>query len=317
MNSDTEPDPDDNQPRPLADAFRHSAGLTESFLARLAPATQRLSREITARFAPSAAAILKDIAPAIGLNIAIPIDDELREAVRRMHERFVPMSSELRQLAKDVMAGHAPGNWTGHDIDWQRAVDCTRDEGLPLAWVPNGATVHQLLELDDPDERLQLLHERRADVLNDCRQAATEVVAPSFDDIRRGVEAAISALHDGHDMAAQTLAATVVDTVVTEVFGLSFGPTTMLHAHRLKDETTLGQFRTAVVVTAAEHALTGFKPRRGQPIPVAFNRHATVHTLDPVQFNATNALVGVMLATSMAREAQELLNRGTLRVRVA
>jgi hypothetical protein len=37
-----------------------------------------------------------------------------------------------------------------------------------------------------------------------------------------------------------------------------------------------------------------------------------VHTVDPKQFTPANALVAVMLATSMTREANELLTAGVI-----
>lgn len=41
------------------------------------------------------------------------------------------------------------------------------------------------------------------------------------------------------------------------------------------------------------------------PVPTAFNRHATVHAAGPTQYTVANALTALMLAVSLVREIQE------------
>jgi hypothetical protein len=49
-------------------------------------------------------------------------------------------------------------------------------------------------------------------------------------------------------------------------------------------------------------ALVSFKP--GGPVPVHLNRHATAHAAGPEQYSDVNAVIALMLTTSVLRQAQ-------------
>jgi hypothetical protein len=245
-------------------------------------------------------------------TLRIPVSDELRQAARRMHDRWLtPELADQMRRAKEGFDKALPPNWTGHNIFVSEAATCTTEQGLPLAWVPDGDTVVRVLAESELPARMKVLQARRHEVLTSCRERVGEINHLPLQDAALAVDAAALALADGHDMAAQALSATIVETLVVEVFGRPKHEQTLSNAFRLSGETTLRKFRTALVIGAVEHALAEWWPRK-DPTPRRFNRHATAHTLAAAQYTADNALVGLMLATSMAREAQELVATGVI-----
>lgn len=69
------------------------------------------------------------------------------------------------------------------------------------------------------------------------------------------------------------------------------------------------------MTAAGSMVLETFVP--GDPIPVEFNRHASVHAAGAVQYHPANALIALMIATSLLREAQEEVSPGCHPVVVA
>ena len=71
----------------------------------------------------------------------------------------------------------------------------------------------------------------------------------------------------------------------------------------LSDDTVVEQFRRACVLAPVALALEDFWSPN--PPPVIFNRHATAHRVGHDQYTEANAIVSVMLISSILREAEE------------
>lgn len=57
----------------------------------------------------------------------------------------------------------------------------------------------------------------------------------------------------------------------------------------------------------AWHAHESFKPQVRSPVPAEYNRHATVHAISPKQYIPANAVVAIMLVTSLVAYAESEL----------
>jgi len=124
---------------------------------------------------------------------------------------------------------------------------------------------------------------------------------------------AVIALRDGHPSGAQALAGNVFDTLLRDAArrGVIFArpPVGYFKYDKItkritpvSDDTLITRFRADCVLTASLPALEDYDP--SDPPPTRFVRHATAHYARPEQYTQVNAIVAVMLMTSMLREAQ-------------
>jgi len=219
---------------------------------------------------------------------------------------------DLALLAKLPNAFNPP-NWgalSETEVDIAMAILC--DEGLPLAWVPRSAIVSELLSAPDGPSRLNLLAARIPEIITDCEEALDEVtdanLKPQVDLMRRAL-LCLGTVPEG----AQALATNVFDTFLHtayqrgRLFGAPFGKlkysTVTNRITKVSDDTPLGEFREACVLSPAIAALKQFLPGTS-PTPTDYGRHSTIHWADPQHYTAANAAIAVMLATSFLREAQ-------------
>lgn len=230
------------------------------------------------------------------------LSDEFMKGWSGVVERLV---EPLRELDKVSMPS-VPANWPLDRMpSLSRLVELAFEYGIPIIWVPSGEVVVALAAADDPDLALV---EAAPTVLNDCRTVAVECDHPA---LARAVEMlceAIDVAEDGKWLAAQAAA-----TIVCEHLWVGSNADLIVlgdvYPPPPEDpmKITMRMLRPMFIVNSAKQAWTEFWVTRGDKVPERYNRHATTHTLDEVQYTTRNALVGVMLAASLMREIQELL----------
>jgi hypothetical protein len=199
--------------------------------------------------------------------------------------------------------------------DWGRLQQLSRDEGLALAWAPRPTLVAALLEAPDATAREQLLLDAEADVLEDCAACLDEVTHPDVVGLAAFVREAVAACRAGLHAPAQALATNVVDTVASHhldrVATSTFagkGVSQRIKAafgEPLGDDDCLRAWRFGLVGAAVFAAYReGYDYRaRGS----AYNRHGTVHCVNPGVYRKVNALRAVLLATTLLRLMTEEL----------
>ena len=121
------------------------------------------------------------------------------------------------------------------------------------------------------------------------------------------------ALRDGHCAASQALSANVFDTWLRDMVrrGKLFKPpgdrepfygAIKRQIIGVSGKTSLRELKAAGSLSPVLMALVSFKP--GGPVPVQLNRHATAHAAGPEQYSDVNAVIALMLTTSVLRQAQ-------------
>ncbi|MFI2764758.1 hypothetical protein ACH5A3_38945 [Streptomyces echinatus] len=220
-----------------------------------------------------------------------------------------PLQSVLERL--DAMM---PENWQGQRLAYKDMVRLMQ-EGVPLAWVPPADVIRHLLAAQDVACRVEILDDRRTEILASCSKVLDTVTDERFAAQRTLLEECVRMLEGGMFSGAQALAANVWDTLVR---ALAFANPAWLTdkgwwpgyskiSQRVPsvdiDEATIGQFRKAAVFLPFATTLEEF---RGQdPVPDGFNRHATAHAAGAVQYTAANAVIALMLAVSVLREIDD------------
>jgi hypothetical protein len=189
-----------------------------------------------------------------------------------------------------------------------------QDEGIPLAWVPRAEIVVDLTAAPDAGTRDTILVARMPEIVEDCRQRLAEVLEADLQHLNGLAGDALRALEQANPTAAQALAANVFDTLLRDVrhrgrlFAGSTGRFKYQHVTSgitpVSDETLVGVYRVTCVLTPVLKALAEFNFET-DPVPGRFTRHATAHRAGTTQYTPANAVIAIMLATSLLREAQE------------
>ncbi|WP_331763946.1 hypothetical protein [Streptomyces anthocyanicus] len=262
----------------------------------------QLSRTLSAATENIRRAVAASFTPAWKIQLAPHLLEGLAQAI-------APLQPTLDRL--DSMM---PENWQGQRLPYKDMI-LLMQEGVPLAWVPPAGVIRQLLAAEDATERAEIIDDCRPEILDACTETLETVT-----DIRLTTQTALLAecvqmTERGMFNGAQALAANVWDTLFR---GLAFGNSAWLTEKgwwsykRIQEripsfdvgkDSTIGQFRKAAVFLPFPATLEEF--RRPQPVPHAFNRHATAHATGAVQYSAANAMTALMLASSVLREIDD------------
>lgn len=216
------------------------------------------------------------------------------------------MAAQLRQAM--------PANWEGVDEDWDAAIEIMNSQGIPLIWIPRGSIVGALMDAAGTAERHAILIDARHEIVADCLAVLARVTAPGPVPLAGLAADAARALDEGHFAASQALSANVFDTWLRDVVFRQvlfepprkregFYPAIRRQIVALSGETMLTEFKSTGSLTPVLMAIQSFKP--GGPVPAQLNRHATAHAAGPEQYSDVNAVIALMLTTSVLGQAQE------------
>ena len=112
--------------------------------------------------------------------------------------------------------------------------------------------------------------------------------------------AALNALDAGHAAAAQALAGSLVDAILSSYFGKDrYKYTPDRKGKRTKDAYDEFSVRQFIAFAPMWQTYQKFFVTDGDKVPMTFSRNATAHTVHPRQFNRRNAVLGLMVACSL------------------
>lgn len=208
----------------------------------------------------------------------------------------------LRQLADKF-----PPNWPVDDIDLiENVFDVIQDDGIPLVWVPRKEIVTEVLKAPNRDERIKALLARRGDVIQDCRAILATISHPDLANQLPLAKSSVDAFEGGHDEAAQALAVVITETVVSRAIDKKYAK--VRDAVKIEDwgNLSISELRLKSALAAVGPFYVTWFPNTGTPAPTELSRHVTVHQADASHYTPGNAIVAVMLVTSVLRAIQEL-----------
>ena len=276
-----------------------------------------LQRTLTQQLQPVLDAFRAQVGASIAQAFAPLLEQSLLPELERFRElagSVIPQLIRLPPLKLDLPTDWFPPNWEKlPDLDINKAISIIVDEGVPLVWVPQPDIVTELAGASTADERDVILIASRGDIAADCLTVIGEISDVNLTPLAGLAAEAVRAMQCGHSPAAQALAGNVFDTLLRDTTrrGVIFGgaPAGYFQYGKVRnqielasDETVIRRFRPDCVLSAALSALQQYEP--SDPPPARFARHATAHRACPEQYTPLNAVVAVMLMTSMLREAQ-------------
>jgi hypothetical protein len=216
------------------------------------------------------------------------------------HQVLKVIAPALRDLPSTVMRAAGPPNWKDLTREELRAVIVTAAAGIPVTWIPRTAILRELLAADGA-EQLTVLDTHAAAIVEDCVTVVSQTRSGAFAALATYTEEAILAYRAGHTAAAQALAASLIDTLLRTTFFKTTSKHFQYGQVRTKITEEPALFPQAIACLPVANALETFYSH--MPVPAAFNRHASAHAVCAEQYTRANALVSLMLATSLLRQA--------------
>jgi hypothetical protein len=187
-----------------------------------------------------------------------------------------------------------PDNWDD-TVALESAMELVAT-GWPIVWVPRSQIVVELMNAEDDDARSAVIVSHTDEILDDCEAALRSIDNKELQCLCSLATEAAAAARQNLPGAAQAAATSVVDSAYIAHWKLK---------SRALQQTTveeLGGIPISMFLQGLCLAILGcvfatFYPDRGDPVPDAYNRHASVHTVSDVQYTESNAIRAIMTAT--------------------
>lgn len=218
-----------------------------------------------------------------------------------MRAQMAPALARLNETIQNLF----PPNWgDARPRDWDEFKDMLAHEGIPVLWVPGPKIIAAIFEAEAPAERRRVISRRWKGIVTDCERVLEGVTHGHLADERGFALDCVRALRDGHVAPAQALASNLLDSVMQRFISKNFRRE--LTNNEFKDNGVTFDFddysfRLALTFAPVWCAHAKYKPWEGDPIPSDYVRHASVHGVSRRQYKRINAVIALMLVTSVIK----------------
>ncbi|MGE2818150.1 hypothetical protein ACQI5H_23860 [Mycobacterium heidelbergense] len=236
--------------------------------------------------------------PPIGVAFDL---SRIHKAIDEMAARQRRMFDEIDRRIKEAM----PANL--RDVRGKPALeDIVHKEGIPIAHVPRGAIVQELVDCPDHEARRKVLAARVNDIVEDCLAVLDDALDdPADDAIRQVAIKAARALGGGHAEAAQALAVLASEQFISDNIGDYGAAVRQVNSAMSEDSRWFVSYYNAYLPLFFVPTLyTSWRPTDGTPIPNALSRHVTVHQVTADHLNLVNAVISVLQVSGLAAAAR-------------
>lgn len=241
----------------------------------------------------------------LGADLTKSIDFGISDSVANIAQQFVAQqSSWLKTLGPTLQRLRAtiyPSNLRGiQDLEFEDVEKVVMADGVALYGVPRTAIAEALVRADSAAHRREIMGRRWKAISADCRDAVGAFKSEPVTPYVPFALAALDALDGGHTAAAQALAGSLIDSLLTAYFGKDRRQYTPDKKGRRTteayEEFTVRQF---LAFAPMWQIYQQFWVDEGDAVPTTFSRNATAHTVSPRQFNRRNTVQALLFATSL------------------
>uniref|UniRef100_UPI0026100A64 hypothetical protein n=1 Tax=uncultured Modestobacter sp. TaxID=380048 RepID=UPI0026100A64 len=264
-----------------------------------------------------ATAATRNILDAVSLNVsavtraalgAVNLDALGNVDLNNLRAGLLDFAEVFRRVDPNDPNFFYPPNWP-RDPDLARVNDVISDDGIPLVWVPRQAVVEQVLQAPDRSARIAVLLEHADELAEDCRLVLTDIFDPSLAGQLPLARRAVEAFADGHRETAMALATVVTETVIADALSRKYDDVKKEVAFDA-ETVPLHRLSVAAALGPIHRFYTAWFKSWGTPPPEALSRHVSVHNADVGHYTDGNALVAILLVSSVLRGIQEMQEGG-------
>lgn len=178
-------------------------------------------------------------------------------------------------------------------------------DGIALYEVPRAEIAERLVRALSSSARRDILGRNWREIVADCRTTLESCESAEVGQMVRFAMDAIDALEGGNATSAQSLAGSLVDTLLRRY--LSKTKPLILPGRKAKNADAYLDFsvRKYIALAPIWQAYQNYNPDNGDRVPRTFNRHATAHTVGSRQYSRRNALQGLMLVCALLKFIDE------------
>ncbi|KUO18417.1 hypothetical protein [Streptomyces dysideae] len=296
------------------------AGLSEDEwrrLARFDDASMQLTERENRLVAEALAPVISRVAEAMSIMTDFPAPAwvAVQDVIQRLAEysTFITetVSQNFQSNLRDVFEAlgnfakrNFPENWGGvYAPSFKGLGSILIDEGIPLMWVPGPKVVESLLTAESASARRRIIGSRWKRIVSDCEAVLHGIDHPKLLGDRDFALGCVNALRDGHVNPAQALSANLLDTILLHLNDDIRKSVRSNHFKQsgVKFDLDEHEFRTALTFAPVWCAHVKFKADKKDTIPRVFARHASVHAVSRKQYSRINAVIGLMVVTSVLK----------------
>ncbi len=219
-----------------------------------------------------------------------------------------------------------PENWWGTGLNPKMLCEIARDGGIPVMWVPPSTVLLDLAVAPDHNARMLVLLLQKQEIIDNCKAITRYCDDPWVADACGLTGAAIAAYENGHHEAAMALAVSVSDPLAIWAstprfrFFKSEAAKEMWEKSRKKSKYMWAslELSDAMADLSYDHGwpykaliapiplfFTNWFPDSGDEPPNSLSRHVVAHQPTQQHFSPENALLSLMLVTSLLYAIQE------------
>lgn len=203
-------------------------------------------------------------------------------------------------LASMRAAFYPPNLRSIEGLEFEEVEKVVMADGIPLYGLPRASIAEALIQADGARGRREILGRRWKPISADCRAAIGTCGSDAVAAYVPFAVAALDALDAGHTEAAQALAGTLIDAILTSYFGKDrYKYTPDRNGKRTKDAYEEFNVRQFIAFAPMWQTYQQFFVADGDKVPITFSRNATAHTVSSRQFNRRNAVQSIMVACSL------------------
>lgn len=215
-----------------------------------------------------------------------------------------------------------PNNWWGTGLNPKVLFTIAKDEGIPVAYVPSAEILIDLAAAPDRNARMAILLVRKQEIINQCKDIINDCDDPWIVNERALVGKAVAAYEDGHLEAATALAVSVGESLATwastprsKFFNSEEEKEAWEKSRKVNSKYKWAELELSraendisphkILMAPIPQFFKSWKPNKGQKPPKFLSRHVVAHQPTLEHFSPENALLALMLVTSILHDIQE------------
>lgn len=269
------------------------------------------------RFASISSDIFKSYALAqsnlnlVATQLTRNIDFGITESVARAAAQFATQQATwLKSITPTITAMRAafypPNLRSITNLRFEEVEQVVMVDGIALYGLPRASITEALIRADGASSRREILGRRWKSISADCRTTVEGCTSGATAAYIPFAQAALDALDARHTEAAQALAGTLVDAILSSYFGKGRTKYTPDRSgKRTKDAYDEFSLRQFIAFAPMWQTYQQFFVTEGDNVPATFSRNATAHTVSRRQFSRRNTVQGLMIACSLLYRLDE------------